>query len=91
MARNKRPSFGLPRGPGPGQRMVGLPARPGPRRKDEVEEGFVKGLNRFLPDGTKGNGVRESMLSRMDSERSANNSTPGGKSVLNTPGVGKAL
>ncbi|KUJ19242.1 uncharacterized protein LY89DRAFT_731651 [Mollisia scopiformis] len=90
-SKNNRPSFGLPRGPRLGAGM-GLPSRPGPSRQirsSEAEAGYVQGLNRFLPDGRLND--RGSLLSRMGSDRSANASTPGGKSVLNTPGVGKAL
>jgi hypothetical protein len=68
---------------------MGLPSRPGPSRQIrsmEADVGYVQGLNRFLPEGQRG-----SMLSRMGSNGSANASTPGGRSVMNTPGVGKAL
>lgn len=95
--KNNRPSFGLPRGPRLGGGGVGLPSRPGPKRQlsgMEAEVGYVQGLSRFLgPDGRPlvESGQRGSMLSRMGSDRSANASTPGGKSVASTPGVGKAM
>lgn len=87
---NLRPSYGTARGPRAGSGGIGLPSRPGPSRQmrsSEVEVGYVQGLNRFLPE----NGQRGSLLSRNGSNGSANASTPGGRSVLNTPGVGKAL
>lgn len=87
-----RPSFGPPRGPRAGGGAMGLPSRPGPSRQlrsSQVEVGYVQGLNRFLPE----NGQRGSLWSRNGSNESngTNASTPGGRSVLNTPGVGKAL
>ncbi|CZR61427.1 uncharacterized protein PAC_11323 [Phialocephala subalpina] len=92
-SKNNRPSFGLPRGPRLGG-GVGLPSQPGPNRgvlrSSQAELGYVQGLNRFLGKDSE-NGQRGSLLSRMGSDRSANASTPGGRSALNTPGVGKAL
>ncbi|KAF8861381.1 hypothetical protein BDZ45DRAFT_267280 [Acephala macrosclerotiorum] len=91
--RNNRPSSGLPRGPRVGAGGLGLPSGPGSSRalrSSQAEVGYVQGLSRFLGKENE-SGQRGSLLSRMGSDRSANASTPGGRSVLNTPGVGKAL